>query len=97
MVTILLLDEVGGLQVMHGEGEWMAVEPLAGCFVVDIGNLSSSTDAPHEAVARQMLSRMSPPKVKKRTLEADMDLQRRSVLPVRACADPMRARSVGRT
>jgi isopenicillin N synthase-like dioxygenase len=39
VVTILLPGEVGGLQVMHRDGEWMEVDPLPECFVVNIGNM----------------------------------------------------------
>jgi len=39
VLTILLPGEVGGLQVMHRDGEWIEVEPLPGCFVVNIGNM----------------------------------------------------------
>jgi len=39
VVTILLPGEVGGLQVQHREGEWMEVDPLPGCFVINIGNM----------------------------------------------------------
>jgi len=39
VVTILLPGEVGGLQVLHRDGEWMDVEPLPGCLVVNIGNM----------------------------------------------------------
>jgi isopenicillin N synthase-like dioxygenase len=38
-VTVLLPGEVGGLQVQHREGEWMDVDPLPGCFVINIGNM----------------------------------------------------------
>ncbi|KIW00521.1 uncharacterized protein PV09_07880 [Verruconis gallopava] len=38
-VTILLQDEVGGLQVQDERtGEWIDIEPTSGAFVINIGN-----------------------------------------------------------
>lgn len=37
-ITILLQDQIGGLQILHG-GEWVDVEPIAGGLVVNIGDL----------------------------------------------------------
>ncbi|KAH8681917.1 MFS transporter [Xylariales sp. PMI_506] len=38
-VTILLQDEVGGLQVQDERtGEWLAVQPVPGAFVINVGN-----------------------------------------------------------
>ena len=39
VLTILLPAETGGLEVLHREGVWMEVDPLPGCFVVNIGNM----------------------------------------------------------
>jgi isopenicillin N synthase-like dioxygenase len=39
VLTILLPGETGGLQVLHRDGAWMEVDPLPGCFVVNIGNM----------------------------------------------------------
>ena len=39
VLTILLPGEVGGLQVMHRDGQWIEAPPLPGCFVVNIGNM----------------------------------------------------------
>jgi isopenicillin N synthase-like dioxygenase len=35
--TLVLQDEVEGLQVMHG-GEWLTVDPVPGSFVVNVGD-----------------------------------------------------------
>lgn len=35
--TILLQDQIGGLQIVHGD-EWVDVEPIAGGLVVNIGD-----------------------------------------------------------
>lgn len=37
-ITILLQDEVGGLEVLHGN-QWANVEPIPGALVVNIGDL----------------------------------------------------------
>uniref|UniRef100_UPI001CB95E8A 1-aminocyclopropane-1-carboxylate oxidase homolog 1-like n=1 Tax=Erigeron canadensis TaxID=72917 RepID=UPI001CB95E8A len=37
-ITILLQDEVGGLEVLHGN-QWARVEPIPGALVVNIGDL----------------------------------------------------------
>jgi isopenicillin N synthase-like dioxygenase len=37
-LTILLQDDVGGLQVQSGE-EWIDVEPVAGAFVINVGDM----------------------------------------------------------
>ncbi|KAF0898418.1 hypothetical protein E2562_007256 [Oryza meyeriana var. granulata] len=36
-LTLVLQDEVAGLQVMHA-GDWLTVEPLPGSFVVNVGD-----------------------------------------------------------
>jgi isopenicillin N synthase-like dioxygenase len=38
-VTVLLQDSAGGLQVQHADGSWIAAPPIAGTFVVKIGDL----------------------------------------------------------
>ncbi len=37
LLTLLLQDEVGGLQVQRADGEWIDAPPLAGSFVVNTG------------------------------------------------------------
>jgi isopenicillin N synthase-like dioxygenase len=38
-ITVLLQDEAGGLQVQHANGSWIPAPPIAGTFVVNIGDL----------------------------------------------------------
>ncbi|HEY9641039.1 MAG TPA: 2-oxoglutarate and iron-dependent oxygenase domain-containing protein [Coleofasciculaceae cyanobacterium] len=65
--TILMQDEVGGLQVLNSAGEWIAAVPIPGTFVVNIGdqmarwtnNLFSSTV--HRAINQSKKERFSIP------------------------------------
>jgi isopenicillin N synthase-like dioxygenase len=38
-ITVLLQDDAGGLQVQHADGSWISAPPVAGTFVVNIGDL----------------------------------------------------------
>ncbi|CAK9323996.1 unnamed protein product [Citrullus colocynthis] len=38
VLTVLLQDHIGGLQIRHGDG-WVDVEPVAGALVINIGDL----------------------------------------------------------
>lgn len=38
-VTLLLQDDIGGLQVKHRNGEWVDATPMEGALVVNIGDL----------------------------------------------------------
>jgi isopenicillin N synthase-like dioxygenase len=38
-ITLLLQDDVGGLEVRTVEGEWIPVEPVPGTLVVNIGEI----------------------------------------------------------
>jgi isopenicillin N synthase-like dioxygenase len=40
-MTILLQDDVGGLQVERGRGKWVDVTPIPGTFVINIGEVMS--------------------------------------------------------
>ncbi len=38
-ITLVWQDETGGLEVRNARGEWVAAAPLAGAFVVNVGDL----------------------------------------------------------
>jgi isopenicillin N synthase-like dioxygenase len=38
VLTLLCQDEVGGLQVRSGNGEWVTAHPIPGTFVVNVGD-----------------------------------------------------------
>jgi isopenicillin N synthase-like dioxygenase len=38
-ITILLQDDIGGLEVQNAAGEWLAAPPLPGTFVINLGDL----------------------------------------------------------
>jgi isopenicillin N synthase-like dioxygenase len=65
-LTLLLQDDVGGLQVEH-DGEWIDVEPLPGAIVVNTGDMMQvwSNDryqaALHRVVPRTDTARYSLP------------------------------------
>jgi isopenicillin N synthase-like dioxygenase len=38
-VTLLLQDEVGGLEVQNADGEWLYADPHPGAFIVNVGDM----------------------------------------------------------
>ena len=38
-LTLLLQDDRGGLEVLNGAGEWIRAEPMAGAFIVNLGDM----------------------------------------------------------
>ncbi|EXS71226.1 isopenicillin N synthase family dioxygenase [Sphingobium sp. Ant17] len=39
MITILLQDDVGGLEVENAAGEWIAAPPIPGTFIINLGEM----------------------------------------------------------
>jgi isopenicillin N synthase-like dioxygenase len=39
MITILLQDDVGGLEVANAAGEWIAAPPIPGTFIINLGEM----------------------------------------------------------
>ncbi|CAH1434730.1 unnamed protein product [Lactuca virosa] len=65
-ITLLLQDQVGGLQATHDGGKsWITVQPIEGAFVVNLGDhghyLSNGRfkNADHQAVVNSTTSRLS--------------------------------------
>jgi isopenicillin N synthase-like dioxygenase len=66
LLTLLYQDEVGGLQVRHGDC-WIDVPHVPGSFVVNVGDMLERltsgryTSAPHRVINRSRQSRISMP------------------------------------
>ncbi len=64
-LTLLYQDDAGGLQVQNRSGEWLAAPPIAGSFVVNVGDLLArwSNDrfrsTPHRVINRSGRARYS--------------------------------------
>ncbi len=67
IVTILWQDEVGGLEVLDKAGEWVAVPPVPGSYVINVGELMKRWTngrfraTVHRVVHRQDVDRLSMP------------------------------------
>ncbi|WP_395678044.1 isopenicillin N synthase family dioxygenase [Inquilinus sp.] len=65
--TILLQDQIGGLEVRNRAGDWIAATPVPGSFVINIGDMMQSwTDGrfvstPHRVANRSGRGRISVP------------------------------------
>jgi isopenicillin N synthase-like dioxygenase len=62
-LSILLQDDVGGLQVQNGDGDWIDAPPLPGCMVVNLGEMLQLCTrgyylaTPHRVVSRPCSTR----------------------------------------
>ncbi|WP_421724430.1 isopenicillin N synthase family dioxygenase [Bauldia sp.] len=65
--TILMQDEVGGLEVGHVEHQWVAATPIKGAYVINIGDMMMRwtngrfVSTPHRVVNRSNRPRYSMP------------------------------------
>ena len=65
VLTVLCQDEVGGLQIRRLNGEWAAVPPIPGTFVVNVGDLLERwsrgryRSTPHRVINSSGLERLS--------------------------------------
>lgn len=65
--TLLMQDSTGGLEVGHKKGEWVAATPIAGAYVINIGDMMMRwtngrfLSTPHRVVNRALKPRYSIP------------------------------------
>ncbi|HEY0296088.1 MAG TPA: 2OG-Fe(II) oxygenase family protein [Bordetella sp.] len=65
--TILWQDDVGGLETVNGNGEWVVVPPIPGTFVINIGDIlqiwsnGRFSSTPHRVINRYGTDRFSVP------------------------------------
>ncbi|KAF2285233.1 hypothetical protein GH714_006968 [Hevea brasiliensis] len=60
VLTLLLQDQIGGLQVKHGE-EWVEVKPIPGALVINIGDiLQILSNDEYKSVDHRVLANPSP-------------------------------------
>jgi isopenicillin N synthase-like dioxygenase len=58
VLTILLQDEVGGLEVLNGAGEWVVAPPLPGTLIVNLGNMMRlMTNDHYKAAEHRVINR----------------------------------------
>ena len=65
--TVLLQDDQGGLEVQRRDGIWIAAQPVAGTFIINIGDMLARwtnghfVSTPHRVANRSGRSRLSIP------------------------------------
>ncbi len=98
--TILLQDQIGGLEVQNADGEWVAATPMEGAFVVNVGDMLQNwtngrfISIKHRVINRSGKERYSVPYF----LNPDLDRPRGAAAGVRQRRQPapLRARPCGR-
>lgn len=86
-ITLLAQDDVGGLEVMNKDGDWVAAPPVQGSFVMNVGDILArwSNDifvsTPHRVINRSGRERYSQPFFFDPSMDEEID-----VLP--SCVGP---------
>ena len=68
-LSLLLQDDVGGLQVQNGDGEWIDARPIDGTLVVNLGEMLQLRTrgyylaTPHRVVSKAASGAGSPPRL----------------------------------
>ncbi|KAF6150834.1 hypothetical protein GIB67_020917 [Kingdonia uniflora] len=63
VLTVLLQDQVGGLQVKHGE-EWVDIKPIHGALLINIGDiLQMISNDEYKSVDRVLANRFQEPRI----------------------------------
>ena len=56
IITVLWQDDLGGLEVQNKEGDWIAVPPIAGGYVINVGELMKRwTNARFQATVHRVI------------------------------------------
>ncbi|XP_010558984.1 PREDICTED: protein DMR6-LIKE OXYGENASE 1 [Tarenaya hassleriana] len=63
-LTLLLQDDVEGLQILSGDGDWVTVDPIPGSFVVNVGDhLEIFSNGRYKSVVHRVLVNSSKPRI----------------------------------